>query len=114
MEPRKKYPSIIFDEGNAATPASCATSLGDPHITTFDGLYYNFYVTGDYVLADAGPDFIVQAREEFGAKVFNNPNVSMNTAVAVKMGSNRVLIYDSPEQIVVNGKTTNYHRQPDH
>ena len=106
MEPRKKYPSIIFDEGNAATPASCATALGDPHITTFDGLYYNFYVTGDYVLADAGPDFIVQARQELGAKVFNNPNVSMNTAVAVKMGSNRVLIYDSPEQVVVNGKTT--------
>jgi hypothetical protein len=30
----------------------------------------------------------------------------MNTAVAVKMGSNRVLIYDSPEQIVVNGTAT--------
>ncbi len=106
-EPRKKYPSIIFNEGSAATPASCATALGDPHITTFDGLYYNFYTTGDYVLADAGPDFIVQARQESGAKVFNNPNVSMNTAVAVKMGSNRVLIYDSPEQIVVNGTATN-------
>ena len=106
IEPKKQYPSIIFNESNSGAPASCATALGDPHITTFDGLYYNFYVTGDYVLADAGPDFIVQARQELGAKVFNNPNVSMNTAVAVQMGSNRVLIYDSPEQVVVNGKTT--------
>ncbi len=107
MEPKKQYPSIIFDEGNAATPASCATSVGDPHVTTFDGLYYDFYASGDYVLADAGPDFIVQARQESGAKVFNNPNVTMNTAVAVQMGSNRVLIYDSPERVVVNGATTN-------
>jgi hypothetical protein len=106
-EPKKQYPSIIFNEGSATTPASCATSFGDPHVTTFEGLYYNFYVTGDYVLADAGSDFMVQARQESGAKVFNNPNVSMNTAVAVKMGANSVLIYDSPEQVVVNGKATN-------
>ena len=106
MEPKKQYPSIIFDEGNATTPQSCATSVGDPHVTTFDGLYYDFYASGDYVLADAGPDFIVQARQESGAKVFNNPNVTMNTAVAVQMGSNRVLIYDSPERVVVNGKAT--------
>jgi hypothetical protein len=31
----------------------------------------------------------------------------MNTAVAIQMGSNRILIYDSPEKVVVNGATTN-------
>ena len=106
MEPKKQYPSIIFNESDGASAASCATSVGDPHVTTFDGLYYNFYASGDYVLADAGPDFVVQARQESGAKVFNNPNVTMNTAVAVQMGSNRILIYDSPERVVVNGATT--------
>ena len=106
MEPKKQYPSIIFDEGSATTAQSCATSIGEPHITTFDGLYYNFYASGDYILTDAGPDFIVQARQELAAKVFNNPNVTMNTAAAVLMGSNRVLIYDSPERVVVNGKAT--------
>jgi hypothetical protein len=106
--PEAQYPSIVFDQSNAAgtSPASCATSVGEPHITTFDGLYYNFYASGDFVLADAGPDFIVQARQESAAKVFNNPNVTMNTAVAVQMGSNRVLIYDSPERVVVNDATT--------
>jgi hypothetical protein len=106
IEPKKQYPSIIFIQGSANTPASCSTSVGDPHITTFDGLYYSFYASGDFVLADAGPDFIVQGRQESGAKVFSNPNVSMNTAVAAQMGSNHIAIYDSPQRVVVNGKTT--------
>jgi von Willebrand factor type D domain len=103
-----QYPSIVFDQSNASsTPASCSTSIGDTHITTFDGLYYDFQASGDFVLADAGPDLIVQARQESGAKVFDNPNVTMNTVVAAQMGSNRMVIYDSPEKVVVNGKTTN-------
>jgi hypothetical protein len=106
--PRAQYPSIVFDQSNVAgtSPASCSTSVGDTHITTFDGLYYDFQASGEFVLTDAGPDFIVQARQESGAKVFNNPHVTMNTAVAVKMGSNRVVIYDSPQRVEVNGKTT--------
>jgi hypothetical protein len=107
IEPKKQYPSIIFIESDATGQASCATSVGDPHITTFDGLYYDFYASGDFVLADAGSDFIVQARQESGAQVFHNPNVSMNSAVAVLMGSNRIAIYDSPQRVVVNGATTN-------
>jgi len=104
--PKAQYPSIVFDESNVSTStASCSTSIGDPHITTFDGLYYDFYAAGDYVLADAGPDFIVHARQESGAKVFNNPNVTMNTAVAVQMGTSRIAIYDSPTRVVLNGKT---------
>ncbi len=108
IDPQSQFPAIIFNESNAsATPQSCSTSVGDPHITTFDGLYYDFYAAGDFVLANAGPDFIVQARQESGAKVFNNPNVTMNTAVAVQMGTSRIAIYDSPARVVLNGKTIN-------
>lgn len=104
--PKAQYPSIVFDQSNvSSTPQSCSTSVGDPHITTFDGLYYDFYAAGDYVMADAGPDFKVQVRQESGAKVFNNPNVTMNTAIAVQMGSSRIAIYDSPTKVVLNGKT---------
>lgn len=105
-EPKTQYASIVFNESSANTQSSCSTTVGDPHITTFDGLYYDFYASGDFVLADAGPDFIVQVRQESGSKVFNNPNVSMNTAVAVQTGSNRIAIYDSPQRVLVNGKTT--------
>jgi hypothetical protein len=106
--PKSKYPAIVFDESNASgrTPSSCSTSLGDTHITTFDGLYYDFQAAGDFVLADLGPDFIVQARQESGEKAFKNPNVMVNTAVAVQMGSNRIAIYDSPVRVVINGKAT--------
>lgn len=106
--PKQQYPSIVFDESNAAgtSSASCSTSVGDTHVTTFDGLYYDFQASGDFILADAGPDFIVQARQESGAKVFNNPNVTMNTAVAVRMGANRIAIYDDPPRVLINGKLT--------
>lgn len=103
--PRTHFPAIVFNESNVAggTPASCSTSLGDTHITTFGGLYYDFQAAGEFLLADAGPDFVVQARQESGAVVFNNPHVTMNTAVAIKMGSNTIAIYDSPQRVVING-----------
>ena len=104
--PRSHYPAIVFDESNAGSPpASCSTSLGDTHITTFDGLYYDFQAAGDFVLADAGPDFIVQARQQSGLAAFDNPLVTVNTAVAVKMGANRIAIYDNPARVVINGAT---------
>ena len=105
--PKTQYPAIVFDESNAGGgTASCATTIGEPHLTTFDGLYYDFQATGDFVLVNAGPDFIVQGRQESGAVVWNNPNVAMNTAVAAKIGPNRVVIYDSPARVVINGVDT--------
>ena len=64
-------PSLVFKESNVAgsTQTTCAgaVTVGDTHITTFDGLYYDFQASGDYVLAQDGYDFIVQARQASGA-----------------------------------------------
>jgi von Willebrand factor type D domain len=101
--------SIIFTESNAAasTPASCATatSNGDTHLTTFDGLYYDFQASGDFVLAQDGVDFLVQTRQASGAPAW--PNTSVNKAVAVKMGTSRVALYIEPTKLVIDGAANN-------
>ena len=49
------YKFVIF--------CSIATTFGDPHITTLDGVEYTFNVKGEYnILLAAGPDFKVQGR----------------------------------------------------
>ena len=48
-----------------APPEPEATAWGDVHLTTFDGVYYNFQAAGEYVLTRstvAGDTFQVQAR----------------------------------------------------
>ena len=99
-------PALVFTEVNpppAGAPASCAdaTSIGDTHLTTFDGLYYDFQATGDFVLMQNGPDFEVQTRQRTGPPQY--PNTAVNKAVATRMGSSRVAIYIEPIRLVIDG-----------
>src|SRR5208337_2790706 len=88
-------------------PATCAdaTSVGDTHLTTFDGLYYDFQASGDFVLAQDGPEFVVQARQASGAPTW--PNASVNKAVATQMGKTRVALYIEPTRLVIDGAANN-------
>jgi len=122
-------PAIVFTESNAAggTPASCASSNGDTHLMTFDGLFYDFQASGDFLLvqadrSDVDPDdfdrddfrasgdfprthvdrdFVVQARQASGAPIW--PNASVNKAVATRMGRTRVAVCLAPTRLVING-----------
>jgi hypothetical protein len=108
-------PAIVFTESSAGVaPSACAsaTSIGDTHLTTFDGLYYDFQATGDFVLAEVGSDFIVQSRQALAV----NPqaagqgwaqNVTINKAVATQMGKTRVAIYVGPTRLVIDGQPNN-------
>jgi len=69
----------------------CAVAVGDTHITTFDGLHYDFQAAGEFVLVDNGPDFIVQNRQASGAPTW--PNADVNKAIAVRMGKTTVAVY---------------------
>jgi hypothetical protein len=99
-------PALVFAESNpaAAGPvASCAdaVSLGDTHLATFGHLLYDFQASGDFVLAETGPGFLVQTRQASGAPTW--PNAAVNKAVAVRAGKDRVAIC-LPGRVLVNGR----------
>jgi hypothetical protein len=102
-------PALEFSEsvpppgGGTATCAD-ATSVGDTHLTTFGGLYYDFQATGDFVLADRGPTFAVQNRQVSGAPTW--PNAAVNSAVGARMGGTTVAVC-LPDRLEVNGRPAN-------
>lgn len=100
------FPSLIFTESNVAgtIAAGCAQaiSIGDTHITTFDGLHYDFQAAGDFVLVDDGAGFLVQARQRSGAPTW--PNAAVNKAVAARMGKTRVSVLVAPTRLEIDGE----------
>ncbi len=63
-------------------------SIGDTHLTTLDGVHYDFQVVGEYTLVRSSKDdFVVQVRQVpiAGPKV-----ASVNQAVATRIGGQRV------------------------
>ena len=72
-------------------------SYGDPHINTFDGFHYAFQTVGEFILTHSRDRaFEVQSRQ---AAVPNRSNLSLNTAVAMRVCDQRVAFYvqDSPD-----------------
>ncbi|MEO1623326.1 MAG: VWD domain-containing protein [Cyanobacteria bacterium J06632_3] len=72
-------------------------SYGDPHINTLDGFHYVFPTVGEFILAHSRDrNFEVQTRQ---AAVPNRSNLSLNTAVAMRVCDQRVAFYvqDSPD-----------------
>ena len=103
-------PALVFAETNPAPAggtADCsdAVSTGDTHLTTFNGLHYDFQATGDFVLAQSGSDFLVQTRQASGAPTW--PDAAVNKAVATRMGKTAVAICLAPTRVLVDGRARN-------
>ena len=101
-------PAIVFDQSTrVGATAYCAngTAVGDTHLTNFNGLLFDFQASGDFLLAEIDPDFVVQTRQKSGAPTW--PNASVNKAVGMKMGKTRVAICLEPNRFVVDGKPNN-------
>jgi len=99
-------PAIVSQQSNTLTSMrSCAAAngTGDPHMTTFKGLLYDFQAAGDFVLAETPPNFVVQTRQVSGAPTW--PNASVNSAVGMRMGKTRVAVC-LPSRVEVNGRAT--------
>ena len=105
-------PALFFTESTAGGASSCllATTVGDTHLATFNGLFYDFQASGDFVLARVDPDFVVQTRQVSGAPTW--PNASVNSAVATQMGESKIALClaqpggETPALLHVDGKAT--------
>ena len=93
-------PAIVFSEYGGG-PFPIGVSVGDTHLTTVNGLHYDFQASGDFVLAETGPDFIVQNQQASGAPTW--PNAAVNKAVATKMGTTSVTICVAPTRLFIDG-----------
>ena len=98
-------PAVISTQsiaGGAVANCAAATSVGDTHLTTFSGMLYDFQAAGDFILAEIGKDFEVQARQISGAPTW--PNASVNSAVSMRSGKTVATLCLNPERLVVDGK----------
>ncbi|GGA43471.1 VWD domain-containing protein [Okeania sp. KiyG1] len=81
----------IFDNDEPPpNPDGSASSFGDPHLVTFDGLQYDFQAAGEFIAArsDSG-DLEIQVRQ----RPFRDQPVSVNSALATKIGDQRIEFY---------------------
>jgi hypothetical protein len=98
-------PAIVFWlSNNPGATSSCSggTSIGDTHLTNFNGLYYDFQAAGDFLLAETNPGFVVETRQKSGAPTW--PNASVNKAVAMTLGKTRAAVCLDPTRLIVDGK----------
>ena len=90
-------------------PLPVANAYGDVHITTFDGLYYNFQAEGEFVLAQstvAGDSFQIQARLQPWSA---GSTVSVITMLAAEVGTDRVTIaLDRSDAVWINGAAATF------
>ena len=96
------------------TPPRGGGGWGDVHLTTFDGLHYDFQAAGEFLLAKStvsGESFQVQIRlapYDFGGSVpASKVSVSVTTQIAAKVGTDRVTFGIGRQNVVqVNGNAT--------
>jgi hypothetical protein len=81
-------------------------SEGEPHITTVDGVHYDFQASGEFVAIRSADGFEVQTRQTaIPTTSFPGPNprtglatcVSLNSAVAARVGTHRVTFQPGAE-----------------
>lgn len=105
--PSQPGPALLVTEstaGGAVGNCAAAVTVGDTHLATFNGLFYDFQASGDFVLVQADPDFVVQARQVSGAPTW--PDASVNHAVATRMGKTDVAVCLTEVPLYIDGKPT--------
>ena len=107
--PSAPGPALLFDQNAASSgSANCAaaTSVGDTHLYTAMGLHYDFQASGDFVVAQEDPDFLVEARQVSGAPTW--PNAAVNHDIAAQMGLDTVAVCGPTQfggsELFVNGR----------
>ena len=104
--------------GYCRTAISCVcgarpkgSAKDDPHLVSFDGLYYDVQAAGEFVMAEAtaGSPFTVQARMEPVVSA-RCPHVSLITAVVTDVGGTKVEArLADPDVLYVDGFPVELH-----
>lgn len=87
---------------------SDSRSSGDPHMTTFDGVKYDFQTAGDYLLtSSSNENFLIQTQQ-----VRHNEKISVNGAAFLNVNGDEIELYaqNHPDEhtnkvIRINGMT---------
>ncbi|MFG1672929.1 VWD domain-containing protein [Micromonospora sp. NPDC049282] len=97
--PPPKGPVKLCEDG-----ADCGGSNGDPHLVTFDRVYYDFQAVGEFTLvaATGGDPLEVQVRQ---APMAGTRTASVNSAVGFRIGARRVALTltDGATRVHVDG-----------
>lgn len=88
--------------GKSGCAGRCGGSNGDPHLTTFDGRFYDFQGAGEYTLVRSTEDSLeVQVREQ---PYPGSNTLAINTAIALRVGTDRIVVSSGrPLPVRVNG-----------
>ncbi len=86
-------------------PTIPSSTYGDVHISTPDGLVYDFQEVGEFVLLQSTTgEAVVQARQESWDR---DPRVSINTAVALQVAGDTMVFSVKPARsLTINGTLT--------
>ncbi|EFC38641.1 predicted protein [Naegleria gruberi] len=99
----KRATKISASQPIVETSIQKCKSEGDPHLTTFGGVYYDHYGKGDYILASTEDgNFIAHSRTgQWG-------RVSVNTAIAVRVNNMNTIEYNvEDDKFYLDGKEMN-------
>ncbi len=95
---------VTYTDGGGQAEQVCsgadALAVGDPHLTTVDGLHYDFQSAGEFVALRGRNGLEIQTRHtpvSIASAITDpyiglNSAVSINTAVAVRVGKHRVTV----------------------
>lgn len=94
---------------------ACPNSNGDPHMLTINNYRYDFQAAGEFTLLRSPDGSVdIQSRQEPYPSSSLPNTISTNTAIAAKVGSHRVGVYETSTGLVahVDGKTVDLSGRP--
>lgn len=94
---RGNWSSITTQLNRPSCQPTMGRTYGDPHLSSFDGATYSFQTVGEFVLVKSPSQNIeIQARQQPQSDDF-----SLNTALAMNVGGDRVCVYanEKPDNI---------------
>ncbi|MGM9509529.1 VWD domain-containing protein [Larkinella sp. GY13] len=104
-EAKKKYEECEKQQEEKENEENTGGGWGDPHLTTTDGVYYDFQGFGEFILVKSTTDnFEIQARHEGPG---NSEYATVTTALGIQTGDDIVSVHAKPAAVFINNEKQN-------